>query len=187
MSGGRRDTKRAASRRAALTLEGLRKGWEEAVPELDGSPLPIVARLPLVAAYRAQAYRRLLGPFGISDIDYGTLGTLRAVGSAACMSPSDLVRFPVQTRAGMTRSLDRLESQGLIERSAHPQDRRRISVELTARGVEVADAVYRAELELMSEALAGFSDRDQRRLVELMDSLIDNLDAYSTVRGADLE
>ncbi len=187
MSGGRRDTKRAASRRAALTLEGLRKGWEEAVPELDGSPLPIVARLPLVAAYRAQAYRRLLGPFGISDIDYGTLGTLRAVGSAACMSPSDLVRFPVQTRAGMTRSLDRLESQGLIERSAHPQDRRRISVELTERGVEVADAVYRAELELMSEALAGFSDRDQRRLVELMDSLIDNLDAYSTVRGADLE
>lgn len=103
------------------------------------------------------------------------------------MSPSDLVSFPVQTRVEMTRSLDRLESQGLIKRSAHAHDRRRVSVELASRGVEVAETVYRAELDLMSEALAGLSDRDRRQLTRLVDTKIGNLDGYSPAREADSE
>ncbi len=74
MSVDHRGSEGAASRAAAANLEAVRKGWEEAIPELDGSPLP------------------------------------------------------VQSRVGMTRTLDRLESQGLVERTAHPRDRRRCVV-----------------------------------------------------------
>jgi DNA-binding MarR family transcriptional regulator len=185
MSVDRRGSEGAASRAAAANLEAVRKGWEEAIPELDGSPLPVVARLPLLAAFRSLAYRRLLEPFGISDIDYGVLGTLRALGVGASMSPSDLVRFPVQSRVGMTRTLDRLESQGLVERTAHPRDRRRVSVELTAHGADVAESVYRAELGLMTGALTGLSDRDRRRLVGLIDRMIDNFDTYAPASASD--
>jgi DNA-binding MarR family transcriptional regulator len=177
--GDRRGERRAASRGASATLESLRKRWEEELPGLDGSALPVVARLPLLAAYRAQAYRRLLEPFGISDVDYGALGTLRALGLDASTSPSDLVKFPVQTRVGMTRTLDRLENEGLVERSAHPHDRRRVSVELTELGAEVAETIYRAELDLMREALTGLSARDRQRLVGLIDRMIDNFAAYA--------
>ena len=179
----RRGKKEAASRSAAATLETLRKRWEEQVPGLDASPLPVIARIPLLAAYRDQAYRRLLTPFGISDTDYGALGTLRALGLDASTSPSDLVKFPVQTRVGMTRSLDRLENEGLVERSAHPHDRRRISVELTERGAEVAEAIYRLELELLRRALEGLSATDQQRLSGLIDRIIDNFASSAPVRS----
>ncbi len=187
MSADRREKDGAASRSAAATLEGLRKRWEEEVPGLDGSLLPVVARIPLLAAYHEQAYRRLLEPVGISATDYGALGTIRALGLGASTSPSDLVKFPVQTRAGMTRTLDRLENVGLVERSAHPHDRRRVSVELTERGAELAEAIYRAELDLMRDALAGLSVKEQQQLVGLIDRMIDNFAAYSPARSSDSE
>ncbi len=172
-----------ASRKAAETLEGLRKRWEEEIPRLDGRALPVVARLPLLAAFHEQAYRRLLEPIGINVTDYGVLGTLRALGLKSSSSPSDLVKFPVQTRVGMTRTLDRLEKKRLVERSAHPRDRRRVSVELTEHGAEVAETIYRAELDLMRGALAGLSEEDQQQLVSLIDRMIDNFASYVPARA----
>ncbi len=187
MSDERRGKAGVASASAATTLESLRKRWEAEVPGLDGSPLPLVARIPLLAAYHDQAFRRLLRPYGISPTDYGVLGTLRALGLDASTSPSQLVKFPVQTRVGMTRSLDRLENDGLVERSAHPNDRRRVSVELTALGAEVAEATYRAELELMRIALTGLSASDRRQLMSLIDRLIDNFSSSVPVRTSGSE
>jgi hypothetical protein len=48
------DASSNASRAAAATLEDLRKRWEAEAPERDSSEFPVVARLPLLAAYRAQ-------------------------------------------------------------------------------------------------------------------------------------
>ncbi len=185
MISDRLDTHAAPSRDTAETLENLRKRWEEEVPGLDGSRLPVVARLPLLAAFHQRAYARLLAPFGISPADYGVLGTIRALGLGTTTSPSDLVRFPVQTRVGMTRTLDRLENEDLLERSPHPHDRRRVSVELTDRGAEVAETIYRAELDLLEEALLGFSEEDRRALVGFIDRMIDNFCSYAPARPAD--
>ncbi len=50
--------------------------------------------------------------------------------------PSDLADQCVMTSGGTTRLLDRLESQGLIQREPHPTDRRGSVVSLTDDGAD---------------------------------------------------
>jgi DNA-binding MarR family transcriptional regulator len=44
----------------------------------------------------------------------------------------------------MTLTLDRLEASGLVRRTRHPDDGRRVVIELTRRGLRVATAVNNA-------------------------------------------
>jgi DNA-binding MarR family transcriptional regulator len=46
-----------------------------------------------------------------------------------------------RTTGGMTLTLDRLEAAGRLRRSPDPTDRRRVVVELTADGLELATRV----------------------------------------------
>lgn len=55
--------------------------------------------------------------------------------------PSELAHQCVMTSGGTTRLLDRLESQGVIQREPHPTDRRGCVVRLTDVGAERLAAV----------------------------------------------
>ena len=56
---------------------------------------------------------------------------------------------------------------------------------IEAHGADVAESVCRAELGLMTGALTGLSDRDRRRLVGLIDRMIDNFDTYAPASASD--
>ncbi len=164
-------------------LEALLKKWEQLAPDVDGSAMPVLGRLGLVAAYREQAYGHVLAPFGLSLVDAHTLQLLRVLGPGAAACPSELVRFPFGSRAGMTRALDRLEAKGLVRRSAHAEDRRRVLVSLTPEGERVSDAFRDKELAFQNHALRGVSDRERRALSRTLDKLIDNLAAFDSEAG----
>ena len=59
------------------------------------------------------------------------------------------------TRGAMTTALDRIEAAGYARRIRHPEDRRGVLVELTARGKKAIDAIWG---EYVRNAEAFFSD-----------------------------
>jgi DNA-binding MarR family transcriptional regulator len=77
---------------------------------------------------------RLLRPLNVSAAGGLVLGILRDFGS---MSPSELGERLIVTRSTVTGLLDSLERRGYVTRSANPDDRRSVTVELTPAGVVV--------------------------------------------------
>jgi hypothetical protein len=75
----------------------------------------------------------------------------------------------------MTKTIDRLERAGLVERRAHASDRRRVEVVLTAKGEEVTDRLLRAEISAHQEILADIGPAGRERLRDLLDQAIERL------------
>jgi MarR family multiple antibiotic resistance transcriptional regulator len=81
---------------------------------------------------------RLLRPLGVSSAGGLVLGQLRDHGA---MSPSDLGKRLIVTRATVTGVVDSLERRGYVQRLPNPHDRRGVIVQLTPEGLEVVAQV----------------------------------------------
>ena len=66
------------------------------------------------------------------------------------------------TAAAVTQMLDGLEARGLVERQRRSDDRRVITIELTAAGRRRAEESREHHLRLFREAFAGLSDAELR-------------------------
>ncbi len=100
--------------------------------------------------------------------DYDVLAALRRA-LPKSLRPSELARVSMVTNSGMTGRLDRLESEGLIRRAPHPEDRRALLIEITLQGVEAVDRIFAdlAEVSgrLLDSELASSLERPLRRLM----------------------
>jgi DNA-binding MarR family transcriptional regulator len=74
----------------------------------------------------------------------------------------------------MTRSLDRLESKGLIERQRSSEDRRVVNLRLTPEGQGVAEKVPAVMAEVLNAHLAGFTHEEWQQLTGLLRRMVDN-------------
>jgi DNA-binding MarR family transcriptional regulator len=103
----------------------------------DDGLLGVVVRLELAVT---QALEAITADAGLSLGDYLVLGVVRRSpgGRSAPTAISDELG---RTTGGMTLTLDRLEAAGWLRRSPDPNDRRRVVVELTARGLDLATKV----------------------------------------------
>jgi DNA-binding MarR family transcriptional regulator len=100
---------------------------------------------------------RCLDQFGLLFIDYSVLRVLELSGPPYRMSPTELAEILLRSSGGMTQILDRLERAGLVARAPDPDDRRKVVVELTPEGLEMADdanATYASERERLLEDLS---------------------------------
>jgi DNA-binding MarR family transcriptional regulator len=103
----------------------------------DGGLLGEIVRLNLVVSDELQD---IAARSGLTFADYLVLGVVRQ-SRGARSAPSTIARVLDRTKGGVTLALDRLEAEGLLRRSRHADDGRRVVVELTARGRRVAVAV----------------------------------------------
>jgi DNA-binding MarR family transcriptional regulator len=74
----------------------------------------------------------------------------------------------------VTRLLDRLCDQGLVERCAHPTDRRANTLRLTARGSALLDELAPLGEEIADELLKTISDVAARQLLQRLGQIKDN-------------
>ena len=84
---------------------------------------------------------------------------------------SELVRVFGQKHSTMTSILDRLESQGLIERTANPEDGRSLLVGLTRKGQKASARVNELVTELEEAIGAGVSKSDLAGFRKVMDAI----------------
>ena len=98
------------------------------------------------------------------------------------LEPSVIAARVLITRGSMTSILDTLEKRGLIQRVLHPDDRRRLLVDITPAAKAILDellpALHAREREVISAAL---STKEQQQLLRLIAKVQHAaLDAQST-------
>lgn len=90
-------------------------------------------------------------------------------GAGEPVSPSVIAERLLVTTGTMTSLLDTLERRGLVQRLPHPDDRRKVLVDLTPTGQAIVDqllpSLHARERDVVSDAL---SANEQRQLVSLL-------------------
>ncbi|MCV3768937.1 MarR family winged helix-turn-helix transcriptional regulator [Rhizobium sp. TRM95796] len=128
----------------------------------------------------ARAFARLseerLGPLGFG---VGHLPVLVALGNGVANTQRDLARFARVEQPPMAQMLARMERDGLITRTRDPRDGRSSRIDLTPAARERLPQASATLFQGNRDAMEGFSDEDERRLVELLDRLIVNLNRLS--------
>jgi DNA-binding MarR family transcriptional regulator len=81
----------------------------------------------------------------------------------------------------MTGKLDRLERQGLIQRSPDPEDRRAIRLGITDSGRALIDEAFTTSLSVYQSMLNEFSPTKVKDFEALLEKLLARLDHLSGV------
>lgn len=139
-----------------------------------GGLLGSIVRLNLVVT---DVLEQITGRFGVAMPDYLVLGVIRGAPDSRT-SPSAISDVLGRTSGGMTLTLDRLETAGLVKRSKDPDDGRRVVVELADAGLDLALQVNQA----LHEWEASLSpDEPVEAVVEMVDALTDSISMHSVL------
>lgn len=112
--------------------------------------------------------------FGISRAQWGVLVRLdRSEG----LKQSELAEILDLQPISLTRLLDRLAENGLIERRPDPNDRRANRLYLTPAARPLLEQLVKLGRDLMSHVLAGLDDETNARLLRDLGLIKDNLRA----------
>jgi DNA-binding MarR family transcriptional regulator len=174
---GRQGTSAESEQPAADTeptdhVERVRALWARERPDLDTSPIAVIARLGRARGYLEYGIDRHLDQFGLSRPAWDVLASLRRAGAPFRLSPTELYRGLMRTSGALTRRLEHLDREGLIARVPDPTDGRSLLVELTPRGRELVDRVAASHLDNERRLLAALSAGEQEILAGLLSKLL---------------
>ena len=96
---------------------------------------------------------------GLASQQYQALLAIKGSHGGDSVTINDLANLMLIKHNSAVGLVDRLESEGLVKRSVAPEDRRKVNVRLTRRGVRVFErlaAVHRDELRRIGPKLAEF-------------------------------
>jgi DNA-binding MarR family transcriptional regulator len=142
--------------------------WRSERPELDPSPIGVIGRISRLARELEQELELVYREHGLEAGWHDVLATLRRHGPPYQLRPSEFSSALMLTSSGTTKRLDRLEQAGLITRAPDPADRRGVVITLTAKGLELIDAVSEAHLANEARLLEALTAADRRRLADLL-------------------
>ena len=144
-------------------------------PEADPTCTELTINLLVAAGLVLARLDRLLRPFQLTTGSFNVLQVI--AGADGPLTPSQISeRIPVAvTTATMTGVLDTLERRGLVERLAHPDDRRSVLVHLRQEGRQLLDDVVPLVLEREKQWCAGVNRSERLRLVDRLGTLESHL------------
>lgn len=142
-------------------------GFGDEFPGADASSAEAAANLVAAAnAFLEEVHRRRHPVAGLSHSAYQVLAILDGAGQPL---PSHVIaeRLLVTT-ASMSSLLDTLERRGFVRRLPHPEDRRKILVEITDPAREVVDQVLPLVHAAATEAFAVLEPSERELLTEAL-------------------
>jgi MarR family 2-MHQ and catechol resistance regulon transcriptional repressor len=96
---------------------------------------------------------------------------LRCVAEKGPVPMKEISKKMFVTRANITGLIDKLESKGLVRRTAHDKDRRATFIELTPRGAAVQRRVSSKYRAFVQGALKVLTEDEQRDLRDVLSKL----------------
>jgi DNA-binding MarR family transcriptional regulator len=90
------------------------------------------------------------------------------------LSVGELAAMALMKQPGLTKVLDRMEREELLTRRGTPDDRRRVTIHLTAKGRARVKPVQRAAMAHEAELLKQFSDEQRATIKSALDLLINS-------------
>ncbi len=158
-----------------MKIDVMMERWAGERPDLNVSSLAVLARISRLARVVEKNAEVVLNRFGLSEVEFLLLAAIR-MAPEQHPSPRDLLDSLMVTSGGLTNRIDRLEAAGLVERTAHPTDRRGVRIELTGQGHELVDEVTTAYLKNQNQVLDDALDpEDRETLARLLRKLLASL------------
>lgn len=100
---------------------------------------------------------------------------MRAIQAAQGMSQNQVGEWLRIPPSSMVSVIDQLESRRLVERRAHPTDRRARLLHITAQGTETLDRATVLAMGLEQTICEGFAPEVRMELIRLLDRVTENL------------
>ena len=129
---------------------------------------------PLIGKVRTvllSALDREFEPFGITGIQFGIL---KHVADGSARTAADLCRLLHYDNSSMTRMIDRLEERAWLKRERSKDDRRVVSLKLTAAGRAAASRLRENATRVAQRMLGGFTAGEVEDLRRYLLRVIEN-------------
>jgi DNA-binding MarR family transcriptional regulator len=146
--------------------------WERELPWMDPLHEQVVARLRLLTKHLARSREAAFADDDLGRASFKVLLALRRLGSPYTAQPSELAAQLGLSRGALSARLSPLEEDGLIRRTTDPDDRRKVHVTLTRAGKRAFDRHGQHEGREEAALLDTLSVADQRRLSDLLRTLV---------------
>ncbi|WP_327099834.1 MarR family transcriptional regulator [Nocardia vinacea] len=157
-------------------MDAIVEQWRRERPDLELEAMGVIGRLGRLLVVAQRDIEAVFISHGLQRGEFDVLAALRRSGEPFELNPSVLADTLMLSRAGMTGRLDRLESAGLVRRSADAEDRRAIRVVLTEAGRALIDKVVTAHTENETRMLSVLSAKDRRDLDRIARVLLGSLE-----------
>lgn len=146
---------------------------KKALPEGHEIPDTILERMGYLLNRSAQTLRDAMGetlaPLGLTGKHVGIMVTIREKGS---LPQQEIGKCLHVDRTTMVAILDELEKMGLVERKAHPTDRRAHATFLTAKGRELLPRALQLGLAAERKYLSVLPAKDREALSRILKHLV---------------
>lgn len=151
-------------------VDRVQAQWRAERPEIDTSPMGIIARLHRIADALRGELLTLYREHGLGEGEFDILATLRRSGAPFELTPSELAQQTMVTTGAVSKRLDRLETAGFVTRRENLQDARGRVVALTSQGRDTIDRAYEAHMRNEARLLDHFSAAEREQLRGLLRS-----------------
>jgi DNA-binding MarR family transcriptional regulator len=150
--------------------------WGRERPDLDVSALALLGRLFRSASLADAQLAAGIGVHGLQPGWFDLLAALRRSGPPYELNPTELMRTTLLSSGGMTKRIDRLADEGLVERRPDPHDRRGTLIRLTPRGRKLLETALETHLQNEEALLSGLSRAERMQLDRLLRKLLGRLE-----------
>jgi DNA-binding MarR family transcriptional regulator len=165
------------------SVDRLLEGWAHAQPDLDLSPVAIIARLGRIRRIIDTELEATFAEYGLSGSDFTALVTLRRLDQPGGVSQRRLMRELNLTSGTVSVRVEHLNEQGLVTRSPDLSDRRNSLVRLTDAGRALFDRVTPAHVNTENRLLAALSPGQREQLVTILRQLLASFEGSAPAGG----
>lgn len=113
---------------------------------------------------------------GLAGIEYTTLISIRHLAAQGDVHVRAVADHLHLSGAFVTTVTNKLEAKGLITKASHPGDRRRISLNVTAHGVELLERLAPTQSQVNDVQFDCLSARDFHALLDMVQRLVGSSD-----------
>ena len=146
--------------------------WNAERPDLDTSGKEITGRLLRLGAMVDARMNTVTAAFGIKYSIYAIIATLRVSGPPYQLTPKTLQERLLVSSGGLSNLIGRIEELGYVRRISDPADGRGVLVELTEKGLDLAEEAMVAQSEAEVQFIRMLSDDERKTLKHLLRKII---------------
>ncbi|MDN5107616.1 MarR family transcriptional regulator [Aliarcobacter butzleri] len=92
------------------------------------------------------------------------------------LTQKELSDSTYKDQANITRTIDRLEKKGFLQRQANKLDRRIINIYPTKKAIDIVDDITLCSTNFNDELTKGFTQDEKNQLINLLDRVYKNLE-----------
>jgi DNA-binding MarR family transcriptional regulator len=157
-------------------VDRIAEQWAAERPDLDVRPMLVVGRVHRLAEILDQQLRTVFAQADLGNGDFDVLASLRRSGPPYKLTPTELAATTMVTSGAVTKRVDRLVRQGLVERTVSEADARGRVIALTAAGKAVQERLHPQHLANEDSLLDALDDTERARLGDLLSKLLLSLE-----------